>query len=75
MGLVRDARIDLWNRDECHFEQYSSRIRVWVSPEDVDPIQLLLAPACKSIGLFGAVNMKRRRLLAQFEKKFNAMVF
>ena len=43
-------------------------------PEDIDPIQLL-APTRKSIALFGAVNIRRGRLLTQFEKKFNAMTF
>jgi transposase len=72
--LARDPRIDLWSLDECHFQQHGSRIRMWVPLEDVDPIQLL-APTRKSISLFGAVNIKRGRLLAQFEKKFNAMTF
>jgi hypothetical protein len=52
--------------DECHFPQHGSRIRVCVPPEDIDPIQLL-APTRKSIALFGAVNIRRRRLLTQFE--------
>ena len=47
---------------------------MWVPPEDIDPIQLL-APTYKSIALFGAVNIRRGRLLTQFEKKFNAMTF
>jgi transposase len=72
--LARDPRIDLWSLDECHFQQHGSRIRMWVPPEDIDPIQLL-APTRKSIALFGAVNIRRGRLLTQFEKKFNAMTF
>lgn len=47
---------------------------MWVPPEDIDPIQLL-APTRKSIALFGAVNIRRGRLLSQFENKFNAMTF
>jgi transposase len=66
--------IDLWSLDECHFQQHGSRIRMWVPPEDIDPIQLL-APTRKSIALFGAVNIRKGRLLTQFEKKFNAMTF
>jgi transposase len=72
--LAKDPRIDLWSLDECHFQQHGSRIRMWVPPEDSDPIQLL-APTRKSIALFGAVNISRGRLLTQFEKKFNAMTF
>ena len=47
---------------------------MWIPPEDIDPIQLL-APTRKSIALFGAVNIRRGRLLTQFEKKFNAITF
>ena len=60
--------------DECHFQQHGSRIRMWVPPEHIDPVQLL-APTRKSIALFGAVNNRSGRLLTQFEKKFNAMTF
>ena len=47
---------------------------MWVPPEDRDPIQLC-APTRKSIALFGAVNIRRGRLVTQFEEKFNAMTF
>jgi len=47
---------------------------MWVPPENIDPIQLL-APTRKSIALFGAVNIRKGRLVTQFEQKFNAMTF
>jgi len=64
----------LWSLDECHFQQHGSRIKMWVPPEHIDPIQLL-APTRKSIALFGAVNIRTGRFVHQFEKKFNAMTF
>jgi hypothetical protein len=72
--LARDINVDLWSLDECHFQQHGSRIRMWVPPEDIDPIQLL-APTRKSIALFGAVSIRSGQLLTQFDKKFDAMTF
>ena len=47
---------------------------MWVPPEQSDPIQLL-APTRKSIGLFGAVNIRSGQLFTRFEKTFNAETF
>ncbi len=66
--------MDLWSLDECHFQQHGSRIRMWVPPEDKDPI-LLLAPTRKSVSLFGAVSVTDGRLVTQLEKHFNALTF
>jgi transposase len=66
--------VDLWSLDECHFQQHGSRIRMWVPPEDKDPI-LLLAPTRKSVSLFGAVSVTDGRLVTQLEKHFNALTF
>jgi transposase len=74
LKLARDLGVDLWSLDECHFQQHGTRIRMWVPPEDKDPIQLL-APTRKSIALFGAVNLGTGQLLSQLEEKFNAMTF
>lgn len=32
--------IDLWAIDEVHFQQHGSRCRMWIPPEDIDPICL-----------------------------------
>jgi len=71
--LAQRRDIDLWSLDECHFQQHGSRIAMWVPPEDKGPT--LLVPTRKSMSLFGALNVKDRRLVTQFEKKFNAMSF
>lgn len=64
----------MWSLDQCHFQQHGSRIRMWVPPEDIDPVQFL-APTRKWVALFGAVNLRTGQLITQFEKKFDAMVF
>lgn len=43
-----------------------SQIRMWVPPENIDPIQIL-APTSKSIALFGAVNI---RLITLVQNRF-----
>ena len=47
---------------------------MWVPPEETDPV-LLHAPTRKSIGLFGAVNLRFGQLVTQFNEKFNAITF
>jgi transposase len=47
---------------------------MWIPPENKDPIQLL-APTRKSVGLFGAVNLRTGQFVSQFEKKFNSVTF
>jgi transposase len=49
--------------DEVHFQQYGSRCRMWVPPEEKDPV-LLHYPTRKSIGYFGAVRLRDGKLLA-----------
>ena len=52
--------------DEVHFQQYGSRGRMWVPPEDKDPV-LLHHPTRKSIGYFGAVRLRDGKFLATRE--------
>ena len=54
-----DPSVDLWALDEVHFQQYGSRCRQWVPPEDRDPI-LLHPPTRQSVGYFGAVRLRGR---------------
>jgi hypothetical protein len=41
--------------DECHFYQQETRYRMWVPPEDHDPM-VLQEPRRKGISVFGAVD-------------------
>jgi hypothetical protein len=73
--IAHNPNIDLWFEDECHFQQHGSRCRMWVPPEESDPI-VLHAPTRKSIAVFGAVSSYNGRLVTQMEReKFNAESF
>lgn len=43
--------------DEVHFQQYGSACRMWVPPEEKNPV-LLHHPTRKSVGYFGAVRLR-----------------
>ena len=58
--------------DEVHFQQYGSRCRMWVPPEEKDPV-LLHHPTRKSVGYFGAVRLRDGKFLAAREpEQFDA---
>lgn len=67
--------LDLWAVDEVHFQQYGSRCRMWIPPEDADPV-LPHHPTRKSVGYFGAVRLRDGTFLRRQESgKFNAETF
>ena len=66
--------IDLWSMDECHFQQHGTRIRMWVPPENKDPV-VLHAPTRKSVACFGAVNVRTGKLCILMKPQFNAITF
>jgi transposase len=72
---MKDAAIDLWALDEVHFQQQGSRCRMWVPPENKDPI-LYHHPTRKSVGYFGAVRLRDGALVFRRETgKFNGESF
>jgi len=52
--------------DEVHFRQYGSRCRMWVPPEEKNPV-LLHHPGRQSIGYFGAVRLRDGKFVHQRE--------
>src|SRR3979490_425985 len=36
--LMKDPSVDLWALDEVHFQQQGSRCRMWIPPEEKDPV-------------------------------------
>jgi transposase len=67
--------MDLWFLDEVHFQQYGSRCRMWVPPEQSDPV-LWHHPTRKSVGYFGAVRLRAGKLIFQREtERFNTVTF
>lgn len=70
-----EGAVDLWALDEVHFQQYGSRCRMWVPPEDKDPV-LRHFPGRKSVGYFGAVRLRDGRFVFRREAdRFNAQTF
>ena len=73
--MMRDERIDLWALDEVHFQQQGSRCRMWVAPEDKDPV-VFHHPTRKSVGYFGAVRLNDGRFFFRRETVvFNGETF
>src|SRR3974390_328087 len=73
--MMRDERIDLWALDEVHFHQQGSRCRMWVPPEDKDPV-VFHHPTRKSVGYFGAVRLSDGRFFYRRETVvFNGETF
>lgn len=73
--LSQDPEIDLWAMDEVRFQQHGSRCRMWVPPEDREPV-LLHHSTHRSIGYFGAVRLRDGKFISQPEAhRFNAQTF
>jgi transposase len=67
--------MDLWFLDEVHFQQYGSRCRMWVPPEQSDPV-LWHHPTRRSVGYFGAVRLRDGKFVFQREtERFNTVTF
>ena len=63
---MRAARVELWALDEVHFQQPGSGGRMWVPPENKDPI-VYHHPTRKSVGYFGAVRLRDGALVYRRE--------
>src|SRR5262249_47226525 len=67
--------VDLWALDEVHFQQQGSRCRMWIPPEDKDPI-VFHHPTRKSVGYFAAVRLRDGRFEFRRETdRFNGATF
>jgi len=72
---MQDDEIDLWAVDEVHFQQQGSRCRMWIPPEDKDPI-VFHHPTRKSVGYFGAVRLRDGEFFFHRETgRFNGETF
>lgn len=73
--MASNKGIDLWALDEVHFQQQGSRCRMWVPPEDKDPV-LWHHPTRQSVGYFGAVRLRDGKFAFRREQaRFNAETF
>lgn len=67
--------IELWMLDEVRFQQHGSRCRMWVPPEDHNPV-VFHHPTRKSVGYFGAVRIRDGKFVYSGESvSFNAETF
>lgn len=58
--------------DEVHFQQFGSRCRMWVPPDEKNPV-LLHHPGRQSVGYFGAVRLRDGKFVFSQERgAFNA---
>jgi transposase len=72
---MRDDTVDLWALDEVHFQQQGSRCRMWIPPENRDPV-VYHHPTRKSVGYFAAVRLRDGRFLFRRETgRFNGESF
>ena len=53
---MSDPTLDMWAIDEVRFQQHGFRCRMWVAPEEKDPV-LLHEPTHLSVGYFGGVRL------------------
>jgi len=65
---------DIWFEDECHFQQHGTRCRMWIPPEEKDPV-LRHAPTRKSVALFGGVSANTGQMVSMMTSIFNAETF
>jgi transposase len=72
---MKNEGVDLWALDEVHFQQQGSRCRMWIPPEDKDPV-VFHHPTRKSVGYFGAVRLRDGRMVFRREVgRFNGETF
>jgi transposase len=64
---LKKENIDVWSIDEVHFQQYGSSCRMWIPPEEKDPI-LKHHPGRKSVGYFGAVRIRDGKFVYRREE-------
>ena len=72
--ILKNKKNVAWFEDECHFQQHGTRCRMWVPPEEKDPI-VKHAPTRKSIAVFGAVEANTGKMIVMDTPQFNAETF
>ncbi len=70
-----DPTVEVWALDEVIFKQHGSTCRMWIAPEDHNPV-ILHAPTRKGIGYFGVVRIRDGKFIYMREPVvFNAISF
>jgi transposase len=70
--MSNNPSIELWAIDEVMFQQFGTTCKMWIPPEDVDPI-VYHFPGRKKVGFFGAVRLSDGKFVhKRIDTKFNA---
>jgi transposase len=70
--MIDNPEIELWAIDEVMFQQHGSRCKMWIPPEDRDPV-IFHHPTRKKVGYWGAVRLLDGKFVYQRETDmFNA---
>jgi len=73
--MGNDPSLELWALDEVRFQQHGSRCRMWIPPENCNPV-VFHHPTRASMGYYGAVRLRDGKFVYQQEPdKFNATTF
>jgi transposase len=73
--MARNDDLELWAIDEVHFQQHGSRCRMWIPPENKDPV-VFHYPTRRSVGYFGAVRLRDGKFVFRPEPgQFDAQTF
>lgn len=67
-NLAGNPKVDLWTMDEVHFQQHGSRSRMWIPPEQRDPI-VFHHPTRESMGYYGAVRLRDGKFIWRQERE------
>jgi transposase len=69
--MMQDPDIELWALDEVIFQLHGTRCRMWIAPEENQPI-IFHNPVNKHVGYYGAVRLHDGKFVYQREQeKFN----
>jgi len=69
--MMQDPEIDLWALDEVTLQLHGTTCKMWVAPEDSDPV-VYHNPVRKSVKYYGAVRLRDGKFVYQREEhKFN----
>lgn len=69
--LLEDDAVDVWMEDEVQFKLAGSRCKMWIPPEEKDPV-VRHHPSRKAVGYFGAVRLRDGKFVYQkIDESFN----
>lgn len=68
--LMNDPDVEIWAMDEVMFQQHGSVCKMWVAPEERDPV-IHHHPTRKSVGYYGAVRLRDGNSFIKESQKYS----